>query len=169
MQIAIAISVLLLLALTFLASVDMAFGQLSDVGLRLLAAEAEEHPNARYAPFLNEILENRARFTMTLSAAIQIQLVIFSVLVAYISLQLFARSSLALLIALLSGLVLAGIFRQFLPRLFSLRNPEGKLLKLLPVLRPFYRVLMYVGEPWHRSFDRMRRHDEIQEDDDDAP
>src|SRR5436190_10380376 len=168
MEIAIAISILLLLALTFLASVDMAFGQLSDVGLRRLASEAEEHPNARYAPFLNEILENRARFTMTLSAAIQIQLVIFSVLVAYISLQLFARSSLALLIALLSGLVLAGIFRQFLPRLFSLRNPEGKLLKLLPVLRPFYRVLMYVGEPWHRSFDRMRRHDEIQEDDDDA-
>jgi hypothetical protein len=61
MEIAIAVSILLLLALTFLASVDMAFGQLSDVGLRRLAAEAEEHPNARYAPFLNQILENRAR------------------------------------------------------------------------------------------------------------
>jgi putative hemolysin len=163
MEIAIAISILLLLALTFLASVDMAFGQLSDVGLRRLAAEAEEHPNARYAPFLNEILENRAHFTMTLSAAIQILLVIFSILVAYISLKLFARNSLALVVALAAGLVLAGIFRQFLPRLFSLRNPEGKLLKLLPVLRPFYRLLMYVAEPWHRSFDRMRRQDEIEE------
>src|SRR5204862_7068194 len=104
----------------------------------------------------------------TVTAAMQILLVLFSVLVAYISLRLFALSSLSLLIALLSGLVLAGIFRQSLPRFFSLRNPEGKLLKLLPVLRPFHRVLMYVGEPWHRSFDRMRRHDEIQEDDDDA-
>jgi CBS domain containing-hemolysin-like protein len=173
MEIAIAISALLLLALTFLATVDMAFGQLSDVGLRRLAAEAEEHPNARYAPFLNEILDNRARFTMTLSAAIQILLVIFSILVSYISLRLFARGSLALIVALAVGLVLAGIFRQFLPRLFSLRNPEGKLLTLLPVLRPFYRMLMYVAEPWHRSFDRMRRQDETEdnkdeEDEDDA-
>src|SRR4029077_11140747 len=134
MDIELAISFFLLLALTFLASVDMAFGQLSDVGLRRLAAEAEEHPNARYAPFLNEILENRARFTMTLSAAIQIQLVIFSVLVAYISLRLLAGKGLGLLIALALGLVLAGIFRQFIPRLLSLRDPEGKLLKLLPIL-----------------------------------
>src|SRR6476620_990472 len=98
MEIAIAVSILLLLALTFLATVDMAFGQLSDVGLRRLAAEAEEHPNARYAPFLNDILENRARFTMTLSAAIQILLVIFSILVSYIFLRLVARGSLALIV-----------------------------------------------------------------------
>ena len=42
MEIELAISSFLLLALTFLATVDMAFGQLSDVGLRLLAAAAEE-------------------------------------------------------------------------------------------------------------------------------
>jgi CBS domain containing-hemolysin-like protein len=77
------------------------------------------------------------------------------------------------MVALAVGLVLAGIFRQFLPRLFSLRNPEGKLLTLLPVLRPFYRMLMYLAEPWHRSFERMRRQDETEdnkdeEDEDDA-
>src|SRR5438874_13761238 len=72
MEIELAVSFLLLLALTFLATVDMAFGQLSDVGLRRLAAEAEEHPTARHAPFLKEILENRPRFSFTLSAAIQI-------------------------------------------------------------------------------------------------
>ena len=162
MEIAVAISVLLLLALTFLASVDMAFGQLSDIGLRRLAAEAEEHPNARYAPFLNEILKNRARFVMTLSAAIQIQLVIFSVLVSYISLRLFANG-LALFTSLAAGLILAGIFRQFIPRLLSLRNPEGKLLRLLPVLRPFYRALTYLADPWHRSFDRLRQQEEVEE------
>ena len=163
MEIAVAISIHLLLALTFLASVDMAFGQLSDIGLRRLAAEAEEHPNARYAPFLNEILENRARFAMTLSAAIQIQLVIFSVLVTYISLALFANNGLALIISLAAGLILAGIFRQFIPRLLSLRNPEGKLLRLLPVLRPFYRTLTYLADPWHRSFDRLRQQEEVEE------
>jgi putative hemolysin len=162
MEIELAISLFLLLALTFLASVDMAFGQLSDVGLRRLAAEAEEHPTARYTPFLKEILENRSRFSFTLSAAIQILLVVFSVLVTYISLQWFSANSLALSISLTSGLVLAGIFRQFIPRMISLRNPEGKLLRLLPLLRPFYRLLAFAAEPWHRSFDRLRSQEELE-------
>ncbi len=175
MEVELAISFGLLLALTSLATVDMAFGQLSDVGLRRLAAEADEHPNARYAPLLKEILENRARFSFTLSAAIQILLVVFSVLVTYISLQWFSANSLALFISLASGLVLAGIFRQFIPRMISLRNPEAKLLRLLPVLRPFYRMLAFAAEPWHRSFDRLRQQEELEEahgdaeeDDDDA-
>ena len=163
MDIELAISFFLLLALTFLATVDMAFGQLSDVGLRRLAAEAEEHPNARYAPLLKEVLENRARFSFTISAAIQILLVAFSVLVTYISLQWFSANHLALFISLASGLVLAGIFRQFIPRMISLRNPEGKLLRLLPVLRPFYRMLAFAAEPWHRSFDRLRQQEELEE------
>src|SRR5213595_2982756 len=145
MEIELAISFFLLLALTFLATVDMAFGQLSDVGLRRLAAEAEEHPRARYAPLLKEILENRARFTFTVSAAIQILLVIFSVLVTYISLQWFSTNAWGLLVSLAAGLVLAGIFRQFIPRLISLRNPEEKLLLLLPFLRPFYVILAFAA------------------------
>src|SRR6266436_675564 len=168
MEVELAISFGLLLALTSLATVDMAFGQLSDVGLRRLAAEADEHPNARYAPLLKEILENRARFSFTLSAAIQILLVVFSVLVTYISLQWFSANSLALFISLASGLVLAGIFRHFIPRMISLRNPEAKLLRLLPVLRPFYRVLTFAAEPWHRSFDRLREQEELEEADGDA-
>src|SRR5260221_565094 len=174
MEVELAISFFLLLALTSLATVDMAFGQLSDVGLRRLAAEAEEHQNARYAPLLKEILDNRARFSFTLSAAIQILLVVFSVLVNYIALQWFSANSLALFISLASGLVLAGILRQFIPRMLSLSNPEGKLLRLLPVLRPFYRMLAFAAEPWHRSFDRLRQQEELEEardeqaDDDDA-
>jgi CBS domain containing-hemolysin-like protein len=163
MEILLAISALLLLAMTFLAAVDMAFGQLSDIGLRRLATEAEEHPNARYAPFLKEILENRPRFSFTLAAAIQILLVIFTVLVTYISLRFFSASGLALLISLASGLILAGIFRQFIPRMISLRNPEAKLLRLLPLLRPFYRLLAFAAEPWHRSFDRLREQEELEE------
>ena len=163
MEIELAVSFLLLLALTFLATVDMAFGQLSDVGLRRLAAEAEEHPTARYAPFLKEILENRPRFSFTLSAAIHILLVAFSVLITYISLQRFSGNTLVLFIALAVGLVLAGIFRQFIPRLISLRNPEGRVRRLLPLLRPFYRVLAYAAEPWHRSFDRLRAQEQLEE------
>ncbi len=163
MEIELAVTFLLLLALTFLATVDMAFGQLSDVGLRRLASEAEEHPAARSTPFLTEILENRARFSFSLSATIQILLVAFAVLVTYISVQWFSESSLALFISLASGLLLAGIFRQFIPRLISLRNPEGKLLRLLPLIRPFYRALTFAAEPWHRSFDRLRKQEAMDE------
>jgi magnesium and cobalt exporter, CNNM family len=162
MEIALAVSFLLLLALTFLATVDMAFGQLSDVGLRRLAAEAEEHPDARYTPLLNEILENRPRFSFTLSAAIQILLIAFTGLVTFVSLLWFSRSALGLLVSLAVALVLAGIFRQFIPRWISLRNPESKLLRLLPWVAPFYRALTFAAEPWHRSFDRMRQ-EELEE------
>jgi uncharacterized membrane protein YhaH (DUF805 family) len=106
MEVELAVSFFLLVALTFLATVDMAFGQLSDVGLRRLAAEAEEHPTARYAPFLKEILGNRLRFEFTLSAAIQILLVAFSVLITYIGLQWFSGNTLVLFVALTLGLLL---------------------------------------------------------------
>jgi len=162
MGIALVVSVLLLLALTFLATVDMAFGQLSDVGLRRLAAEAEEHPKALYAPLLNEILDNRARFSFTLSAAIQILLVAFTVLVTFAGLSWFSQAAIGLALSLVVTLVLAGIFRQFIPRLISLRNPEGKLLRLLPWVAPFYRALTFAAEPWHRSFDRMRQEDDVE-------
>ena len=90
MGIEIGITCLLLVALTLLATVDMAFSQLSDVGLRLLITESEEHPVSRSTPFLKEILENRPRFRFTISAAIQIMLVAVSVFITSISLRLFS-------------------------------------------------------------------------------
>ena len=167
MQTELVVSFLLLLALTFLASVDMAFAQLSDVSLRRLAADLEDQPAARSASFLKEILENRSRFSFTLSAAIQILLVIFTVLVTFISLHWFSTNAGGVLISLFICLLLAGIFRQFIPRLISLRNPEAKFLRLLPVVRPFYRVMAYAAEPWHQSFDRLRQHQEFEEAADD--
>jgi putative hemolysin len=156
MEIEIGITCLLLVALTFLATVDIAFGQLSDVGLRRLISDAEEHPMARATSFLKEILEDRPRFRFTLSAVIQILLVAVSVLITSISLRLFPQTRF-ILIALLGGLVIAGIFRQFIPRLIASRNPEGTLLFLLPIVRPFYRLLAFMADPLHRLSDRSRR------------
>jgi putative hemolysin len=160
MGIEIVITCLLLVGLTFLATVDMAFGQLSDVGLRLLITEVEERPSA-VASFLKEIQEDRPRFRFTLGASIQIQLVAVSVLVTSILLRWFSGLSL-LLTALVTGLLLAGIFRQLIPRLISLRNPEKTLLALLPLVKPFYRVLTFVADPLHRRA-RLRRERELTE------
>ncbi|HEV7375147.1 MAG TPA: hemolysin family protein [Pyrinomonadaceae bacterium] len=163
MGIEIVITCLLLIGLTFLATVDMAFGQLSDVGLRLLIAEAEERASAA-AGFLKEIQEDRPRFRFTLGASIQIQLVAFSVLITSILLRWFEGINLWWLLAsLFAGLVLAGIFRQLIPRLISLRNPEKTLLTLLPVVKPFYRLLSFIADPLHRRAKRLRRERELAE------
>jgi putative hemolysin len=161
MGIEIVITCLLLIGLTFLATVDMAFGQLSDVGLRLLIAEAEERASAA-AGFLKEIQEDRPRFRFTLGASIQIQLVAFSVLITSILLRWFSGIDL-LLIALVAGLVLAGIFRQLIPRLISLRNPEKTLLTLLPAVKPFYLLLSFIADPLHRRAKHLRRERELAE------
>ncbi|MFN2456458.1 MAG: hypothetical protein ABR577_19865, partial [Pyrinomonadaceae bacterium] len=57
----------------------------------------------------------------------------------------------------LIGIVIALLFRQVVPRLVALRNPEKTLLVLLSAFQPFYRLLSFVPIPWHRSFDRSRR------------
>jgi CBS domain containing-hemolysin-like protein len=163
MGIEIGITCLLLVGLTFLATVDMAFGQLSDVGLRLLISEADESPSAA-AAFLKEIQEDRPRFRFTIGAAIQIQLVAVSVLVTSILLRWVQGLGL-LVVALVAGLLLAGIFRQLIPRLISLRNPEKTLLTLLPIVKPFYRMLSYIADPLHRRAKRLRRERELAEAD----
>jgi len=154
MEIEIGITCLLLVALTFLATVDLAFGQLSDVGLRRLNAEAEEQPEASATTFLREVLEDRPRFRFTISAANQILLVAVSVLIASVVSRMgFAHF---ILIAFILSIALAFVCRQFIPRLISLRNPDKTLLSILPVFQPFYRVITYVAVPWHRLSDRFR-------------
>src|SRR6185503_10063833 len=156
MQIEIILASLLLFLLCTLATVDMAFGQLSDVGLRRLITEAGERGNDRSAAFLKQVLENRPRFSFAISASIQILLVIVAVVVTSISLTLFDDNRFVL-IGLLAGLILAGIFRQLVPLFISTRDPEGTLLFLLPLIRPLLPLMAFAADPFHRLFDRSRR------------
>ena len=173
MQLEIGLTLLLLIVLSVLATVDMAFGQLSDVGLRRLIGENGDKPKAGSRVFLEQILENRPRFSFALSAMIQILLVIVAVLVTSISLTLSPEPRLVL-VGLASGLVLAGIFRQIVPLFISTRNPEGTLLFLLPIIRPFFPLMAFVADPFQRLFDRSRRRDQTtdvgtqEEEDDDG-
>ena len=148
MEIEIAVAVLILFALVFLATIDMAFTQLSDVSLRRLSTETEENAGSRSAAFLREILENRPRFRFALSATIQILLIIFSVLVTLIVYNFYSAPREMLLISLAVALPLSGIFRQFIPRFITWRNPEGKLLLLLPLVRPIYKTMSFLADPF---------------------
>src|SRR5919205_3296576 len=129
MELEIAITCVLLVALTFLALIDMAFAELSDVGLRRMMAEAEEHPTVA-STFLAEILDNRSRFRFTLTVAIQVLLVAITVLVTSITYEwLTAHAWFSharfLAFAALASLAVAGLFRQLIPRLIASRRPEG--------------------------------------------
>jgi CBS domain containing-hemolysin-like protein len=79
-----------------------------------------------------------------------------TVLITSVSLHYFAGTRF-LLIAFGGALVLAGIFRQFIPRLVSARNPEATLLVLLPLVRPFYHLFAFIADPLHQIFSRTRR------------
>lgn len=148
MGLEIAAAVLILLALIFLATIDMAFTQLSDVSLRRLSTETEETTRPRSAEFLREILENRPRFRFALSASIQILLIVFSILITLIVYNFYQTHLEILLYSLLIGLILTGIFRQILPRLLTWKRPEEKLLFLLPVVRPIYSFMSFIADPF---------------------
>ena len=163
MEIELGLLFLLLLVLMLLATIDLALGQLSDVGLRRLISEAEERPEARSTIFLKRVLENRARFSFALSATIQILLVVVAVLITSLSLSLFPERRFVLA-GLVGGLVLAGVFRQLIPLLISARNPEKTLVFLLPVIRPFLPLMAFASDPFHRLFDRPRRKELAPED-----
>jgi CBS domain containing-hemolysin-like protein len=162
MQIEFVLTFLLLVVLSVLATVDMAFGQLSDVGLRRLISEAEEGTKGRSAVFLKQVLENRPRFSFAISATIQILLVVVAVLVTSISLKLFSERRFVL-VGLLAGLLLAGMFRQLIPLFISTRDPEATLLILLPVMRPFLPLMAFAADPFHRLFDRTRSKEQAPE------
>ncbi len=150
MEIEIIIAVFILLALVFLATIDMAFSQLSDVSLRRLTSDTEEDARVN-TPFMREILGNRPRFRSALSAAIQILLIVFSILVTLIVYNYYRESPFLLLgFSLLIALVLSGIFRQIIPRFLTWRNPEGKLLFLLPFVRPIYSLMSVTADPFAR-------------------
>jgi putative hemolysin len=162
MELEIGLTLLLLLLLSLLATVDMAFGQLSDVGLRRLIGENGEKPERRSRVFLRQVLENRPRFGFALSAMIQMLLVVVAVLITSISLNL-TPDPRWVLVGLVAGLILAGIFRQIIPLFIATRNPEGTLLFLLPVIRPFFPIMAFIADPFQRLFDRSRRKDHITE------
>ena len=146
----------LLVVLAFLSTVDVAFGQLSDVGLRRLMGERDERPSAS-VKFLGEVLENRPRFRFTLNAAIQVVLVAVVVLVTSICFRMLGAERRFLLIAFFIALALTILFRQVIPRLLAAANPERTLLALLPLYRPFYGVLSLVAAPRQAAAERTRR------------
>src|SRR5262249_5447227 len=91
-----------------------------------------------------------------------ILLVVVAVLITSISLSLFSDPRFVL-VGLVAGLILAGIFRQLVPLFISAQNPEATLLFLLPVIRPFFPLMAFIADPFQKLFDRSKRKDQVLE------
>lgn len=174
MEIEIAAGTMILVALVFLATVDMAFSHISDLSLRRLSSDLEESGNHRATVFLREVLENRPRFRFALSAVIQVLLITFAVLVTISALR-FAEGKTGLMAwSLTIGLISTVVFRQVIPRLIVHGDPERILVALLPLCRPIYAFLTLLGSPIAAAFRRdesleaPETHESTQPNEDDA-
>lgn len=151
MEIEIAVGIAILVVLVFLATVDAGFSRISDVGLRRLTAESEDGPKSGTTQFLREILDNRPRFRLVLSSAIQVLLISFTIVVILIILRPNLETSWLALSALLVCIAATVLFRQVVPRMLVKNDTERKLLFLLPIVRPIYGVTAAVIEPFTSS------------------
>jgi putative hemolysin len=148
-----------LLAMMFLATVDLAFSYLSDVGLRRISTDDESHGAAKKGSiaFLREILENRPRFRFAISSTIQILLVLFTVLLTMILSQVTGTRVRWFMATLTIALVTTVLLRQIVPRMLVYKNTERKLLFLLPAIRPLYRLISFFLEPLAARAQRRAR------------
>ena len=172
MQIELILTLVLLVGLCLLATVDMAINQLSDVGIRRLITVVQERKKHRSSEFLKQVLGDRPRFSFAISATIQILLLVIAVLLTSLALKWFAERRMVLLV-LAGGLVVVWIFRQFIPMFMSTRDPEGTVLFLLPVIRPLLSVMASATGPLHKLFNRSRTREQelengIDDDDEDS-
>ncbi|MEQ1764439.1 MAG: hemolysin family protein [Pyrinomonadaceae bacterium] len=152
MGLEIAVCVSILFVVVFLATVDMAFSQLSDLGLRRLATDTDEGSRQSTYEFLREIVDNRPLFRFAITTTIQLLLITFTVVVVVAITRWTLDRTSILLYSLLIGLLATIVFRQFLPRLIVRSNPEAILLLVLPIVRPLYGLASVVARPFASLF-----------------
>jgi CBS domain containing-hemolysin-like protein len=152
-EIEIAIAIVLLIVMTFLATVDMAFVQLSDLSLRRLAGETEDDTRIN-TKFLRQILADRPRFRFALSTAIQVFLIAVTVLVTFVVNLFYINRTEGFLVSLLIGLSVTTLCRQIIPRMLTRSNPDRVLLFLLPIVLPLYGLIVTVLNPFKMNRDK---------------
>jgi putative hemolysin len=144
MEIEIASLIIILLVLVLLATIDTAFSRMSDVSLRRLASDAEDEGRTKSSVLLRQIVEDRPRFRLVLSSAIQILLIVFTVILTLLIKAYVADDTRLLVLALFVALAVTVSVRQIIPRLLMRNEPERKLLFLLPAVSPLYSVTRIV-------------------------
>jgi CBS domain containing-hemolysin-like protein len=143
---------LVLLTLVFLSTIESAYESLSEVSLRVMAAE---RASSSRAIFFRQLLDHRRRFELILIMGTQLSIAAIAILLNSLLAAAGVRAAIALtLVAVFAVIVL---FRQLVPRLIAQNNPEEVFWTLLPVFRLFYVPLSIVVTPISLLLHRMRK------------
>jgi len=140
------------LVLVFLSTIESAYESLSEVALRLMAAEHETHPRGR---FLREMLEQRQRFELMLILGTQLSIAAIAIMLAS-SLSSFLAHGAVVLTLVIVFLVIV-LFRQLVPRLLSQNNPQEVFWQMLPLFKLYYRLFSIFGAPVNTLLQKMRK------------
>src|ERR1044071_3655835 len=142
----------LLLVLVFLSTIESAYESLSEVALRLMAAEHENHPRVR---FFRALLAHRQRFELMLILGTQLSIAAIAIMLASGLSAFVAHGSVLLALGIVFLIVV--VFRQFLPRLLAQNNPQEVLWGLLPLFKIFYRLFSILVAPISLLLRRLRK------------
>ena len=143
---------LVLLALVFLSTIESAYESLSEVSLRVMAAERETTSRAR---FFRELLEHRRRVEVILIMGTQLSIAAIAILLYELLSAIGIRWAIAVTFAAVFAVIV--LFRQLVPRLLAQNNPEGVFWILLPVFRIFYVPLSILVTPISTLLHLMRK------------
>ncbi len=130
-----------LLFLFFLSLVESAITQSSPLVLRVMT----ERPERPETPLLPVVLEDKMQIVVPLNLGIQISVIAVAVLITHLSFRTWAARGLA--ISFVGVILISILFRQLLPRLFTQSEPERKLVQLLGIFGPIYRILRLLALP----------------------
>jgi CBS domain containing-hemolysin-like protein len=132
--------------------------QSSPLVLRMMT----ERPEKLEAKLLPIVLDDKMQILVPLYFGSQICVITASILVTHLSLR--AWSTRGLIHSFVVAILLSTVFHQLLPRLFTLNEPEKKLLVLLRLFNPFFTVLHFATFPLSKVLGLFRRmHEEIDE------
>jgi putative hemolysin len=138
MEYEIALTGILIMMQVFIATFESAFGHLSEVALRSLAADSR---NSRHASFLRYMLEHRQLYLLTVVSGLQVAIISITILFTSIAMRLQLSHMQTILVAFSGTMLSSIIFRQFLPRLISQNNPARVLIMLLPAFKIYFKIL----------------------------
>jgi putative hemolysin len=124
----------------FLSMVESAISQSNPLTLRTMLEQDAKRPS-----LLPVVLEDKMQVIVPVHFGIQLSLITIAILTTHLSLSrapvwgVFSSFAIILFLSL--------IFRQLLPRLMTLNEPERKLARLLVATRPLYRILRSLAFP----------------------
>jgi putative hemolysin len=124
----------------FLSMVESAISQSNPLTLRTIL----EHDEKRLS-LLPVVLEDKIQVIVPVHFGTQLSLITIAILTTHLSLSRSPRWGVLSSFAIV--LFLSLVFRQLLPRLVTLNEPEQKLVRFLAVMGPLYRVLRSLAFP----------------------